>query len=261
MKKILLTGITLGLFGIASAAEYNNYADAFNAGSNAHKAKNYQTMRSAFEQAKKLAKTDGEKWNALFFEIKALREMKKWDDSLKLLDDYLAEKNPERFKFAMIFVKGLVFNSKGDPAKGAALIEEALKCPELFGYMKEQAQNILINYYYQQKDYDKCAARAETVISEGKSGKPAVDSARFFLAQCRYDQKKYEECRKLVKEFTPIVEAASLKSRMAYLQAQLHRLNSEYEDAIRQFELSIKYEPNGWRAADAKRFIKKLQEQ
>jgi tetratricopeptide (TPR) repeat protein len=216
-------------------------------------------MRSAYIQAQKLAESDYQKWDSLFFEIKALREMKNWDDALKLIDAYLAGDNAANLKAGMIFVKGLIFNSKGDTDKGAELIEEALKCPELFGYMKEQAYFVLMNHFYQKRNLDKCIEYAKKAIADTTLNKTVITSAKFYNTQCTLDQAKYEEAQKLITEYAPDMQSDYYKARFAYIQALIHARNTEYEDAIKQFELVIKHEPKGWRAVQAAKQIKRLQ--
>lgn len=261
MKKILLSGIVLGLLGTVSAAEYASYSDATKAGAAAFKAKDFKTMRSAYIQAQKLAESDYQKWDSLFFEIKALREMKNWDDALKLIDAYLAGDNAANLKAGMTFVKGLIFNSKGDSAKGTELIEEALKCPDLYDYMKEQAYRIVMGDLYQKRNLDKCIEYAQKALAEQKLHKSAIDSAKFYLTQSKFDQAKYEEAQKLITEYAPDMQSDYYKARFAYIQAFIHARNTEYEDAIKQFELVIKHEPKGWRAVQAAKQIKRLQNQ
>lgn len=259
MNKYLLSGVAICTFGFAAiAADYSSYAEAADAGAAAYKAKNYEAMRSAYAQAKKLAGSEGQKWNSVFFEVRACREMKKWDDSLKLLDEYLAGNPPENLKAAATFVKGLVFNSKGDSAKGAALLEESLACSELFGYMKEQANFIVMQHYYQKREFDKCIDMAEKIIADTKNPKSSIENARFYIVQSKLDQKKYEDCEKLVKEYAPLVEMPSIKARMTYIQAFLHLQKGENEEAVKCFEECIKNEPNGWRATNAKKQITRI---
>ena len=257
MKKLIFAGVAGIMFGSLAvcAAEFSTYQEAEKAGKAAFKAKNYPVMRESFAQAKKLAKQDGTKWDALYQEVRACREMKQWDDAIKLLDEYLAGKVQDRYKGAAIFVKGLVYKSKGEMAKGTALLEDSLSYSGLMNYMKNQAAAEVLNYYYRQKMYDECISRAEKIIADGKAGKAVIESARFYIVQSKYDQKKFEECEKLLKEYTQLVESDPVKSRMAYVQALLHRDRKEVQEAIKYFELTIKYEPNSWRVPSAKKYI------
>ena len=262
MNKLLISGIALCAFAsTAFATAYSSYAEAFAAGIAAQKAKNFETMRTAFAAAKNLTDADSQKWSCLFHEVKACREMKKWDESLKLIDGYLAENPQESYKAAMIFVKGLVFNSMGDTDKGTALLEEAIASKELFGYMREQANFIVVHSYYQKKNLDKCIASAERILADTASPKSSIENARFYIAQCKLDQKKYDECEKFVKENASKVEAPGIKSRFAYIQASLHLQKQEYESAAKCFEEVLKLEPNGWRAINAKKQIEKIKNQ
>ena len=260
MKKFLLSTVILCLAGIVCAAEYSSYQEAVKAGEAALKAKNYEAMHSAFVQAKKFANSDFTKWNATFFEVKALREMKKFDDSIKQLDEYLAGENPENLKAAMNFVKGLVLNSKNEKAQGTELIEKALSCNELFQYMKDQSYSILMNYYYSNKNFEKCAECAKKAIADQKSLKEVHDTARFYYVQSLFDQQNFDECEKYLKEYTPLALSNGNKARMAYIYGCLLKNSEEFEEATKQFELAIKYEPNGWRSINAKKFIKAMQD-
>ncbi len=259
MNKILLSGIAIFALGsVAFAADYSSYSEAAEAGAAAYKAKKFEDMRSAYAQAKKFATSDHQKWHSATFEIRACREMKKWDDALKLADEYLAGNPPENLKAATIFVKGLIFNSKGDHDKGTLLLEEALACSDLFGYIKEQAMFIVMQHYYTKQEFDKCIDRATKIIADKASPKSSVEYARFYIAQCKLDQKKYEECEKVVKEYAPLVEMPSIKARMTYIQAFLHLQKGENEEAVKCFEECIKNEPNGWRATNAKKQITRI---
>jgi tetratricopeptide (TPR) repeat protein len=178
--------------------------------------------------------------------------------------EYVSSPNFVEFDFSLINYLDASQTEVGNPYKylptvGAELLEEALKCPELFGYMKEQAYFVLMNHFYQKRNLDKCIEYAKKAIADTTLNKNVTTSAKFYNTQCTLDQAKYEEAQKLITEYAPDMQSDYYKARFAYIQALIHARNTEYEDAIKQFELVIKHEPKGWRAVQATKQIKRLQ--
>ena len=235
-----------------SAQEFASFADMQKAGQAAEKAKDYEKMRVIYGAWYKKATSDYQKWVCVFGETKALRQMEKYDDALKIIDDFIATK-PNASDWAMsLFVKGLVFLSKGDINTSIKFLEESLAMQKLPGYAIEQAYRRLAELYYRTKQYDKCIDASKKVLDNPKWYR---EETYYWYASSLFDLGKNDDCEKILKDALPVVKQKMLRQQIVYFYAQLLLKQDNEDDAVKYLKETVELIPKSWRADAAKKIL------
>lgn len=260
-KKILFFSVAVLFTAVASAStEFATFQEAHKVGAAAAQAKDFAKMQAVYAAWRPKAVTDYQKWVCAFNESKALREMKKYDEALKVVDAYLNPPPPAANKAGMLFVKGLIFIAKNEPAKALPLFDEALKISE-FKVYDSMYQQCYSNYIFQSfllKEYEKCIAVADSACKNGVTG-VFRENALVYKAEALFALKKYDECGKLLKEALPELKNKYLLHIANYCYAQVLLQGDNEDDAIKYLQETIKNSPNGWRAKAAKKTLQELE--
>ena len=257
MKKMF---VIAGVFAFAFCAfsqEFATFSDAHKAGMAAYKAKDYAKMQEIYANWNKKASSDYQKWCCFYFESRAFREMKKWDDALKVADAYISSNPVENNKFEALFVKGLIYIGKGDDASAIPCFEEAIKSGKLLASSRLQAYRNLIYASYRQRKFDLCADACRQLLAGAKGYD--LEFAYNFGTTALCDAKKFSECEQMSKEGLAIVKNPEFRATLLYNYAQSLLSRNEEDEAMKYLQECVKLAPNTWRAKTAKKLLQDLE--
>ena len=255
MSKFFAICIAVAAFSVG-AQEFASFQEMNNAGVAADKAKDYEKMRSIYSAWYKKAGSDYQKWCCVVGEVRALRSMKKYDDAIKVIDDFIAAKPTATHRAMVIFLKGIVLDEKEDDAAAILMFEEALKEPSIYSYAKEQSHHKLMTLQFTAKQYDKSIEHAKILLAD----KSVIrETAYFYYAQSLFEQKKFAEAEKVAKEGLGVAKDKYVKHQLAYIYANLLLEQDKEDDAVKYFKEVIELHPKGWRSINAKKILEEFE--
>ena len=259
MKKLFVfAGVAMFALSAFTAPEFANFLDMKKAGEAAQKAREFEKMREIYASWRPKATSTYQKYTCFFGESRALREMKKFDEAMKVTDDYIASNPPSIDKSSALLVKGVIFTAQNKISESIPAFESVLKEKEMHGYVKDQTYSNLIYNYWYTKQFDKCVELANTVISAGNG--PVVEHAYMWASMSLFDGKKFAECEKLSKAaLDVVVKNKSYRAKIAFNYAKCLLERDEEDEPVKYLQECIKLEPNSWRANEAKKLLQELE--
>lgn len=243
-----------------SGAELNSFPEVQKAGMAAYNAKEYDKACEIFKAWTPKAATGYQKWFCFFWQTKSLRNLKKYDDALKVCDAYIKSDPVVQDKAGANFICALIYVSKNESGKAVPFLEEAINCPEFktkYAEMHRQACDTLVAQLYFLRNYDKCVAAADKVI-------PAIpaelqEQAKVYRALALFDLKKFSESEKAVKELLPTLKNNYNKHMISYIYGQILLKADNEDEAVKYLQETIKLNPKGWRSNAAKKLLLDLE--
>ena len=258
MKKVFVfAGAAIFALTALAAPEFASFQEMKKAGEEAQKAKNFEKMREIYASWRSKASSTYQKYTCFFGESRALREMKKFDEAMKVTDDYIATNPPSIDKSAALLVKGVILTAQNKMAESIPVFEAVLKEKDMHGYIREQAIGNLIYSYWYTKQYEKCAEFAQTAAASEKGSYKEL--AYFWAVMSLYELKKYEECEKLAKTALSEVKNKSYRAKIAFACAQCMLQRDEEDEPIKYLQECVKLEPESWRGKKAKAQLQELE--
>lgn len=258
MKKLFcFAGAAVFAMTAFSAPEFANFQEMKKAGEAAQKAKEFEKMREIYASWRPKASSDYQKYTCFFGESRALREMKKFDEAMKVTDDYIATNPPSIDKSAALLVKGVILTAQNKMAESVPVFESVLKEKEMHGYIREQAKSNLVYSYWVIKQYEKCAEFAQLIVASEKGA--CQEHAYFWTVMSLYELKKYAECEKLAKTAYSVVKNNSYRAKIAFTCAQCMLERDEEDEPIKYLQECVKLEPESWRGKKAKAQLQELE--
>ena len=257
-KSLLFAGAVSLMFSAVAAPEFADYSSMNKAGIEAQKAKEFEKMFEIYSSWAPKATSDFQKYNCFFGASRALREMKKFDEAMKLTDEYIASNPPSIHKSAALLVKGVIHVAKNENDKALVAFEDVLKEAEMHDYVKYQALGHVMYQYFSVQNYERCVEAADKLIAtEGKLGN--IEHAYYYATTALLDGKKFAECEKRSKDALAIVKNPAYKARISYSYAQCLLQREEEDEAVKYLQECVKLEPNSWRARNAKKTLQELE--
>ena len=259
MKKLLLfAGVVSLALSTVAAPEFADFASMSKAGAAAQNAKEYEKMYEIYSSWVPKASSDYQKYVCFFGVSRALREMKKFDDALKVTEEYIVANPPSVHKSAALLVKGVIYVAKNENDKALAAFEDVLKEKEKHDYVIYQALGHVMHLSFVGKNFDRCVEAANQLIaSGGKWGN--IEHAYYYATTALLDGKKIAECEKLSKDALAVVKGSAYKARISYNYAQCLLQREEEDEAIKYLQECVKLEPKSWRANNARKTLQELE--
>lgn len=192
IRNILLVAFMMFTAAALTAAE--TYKEAYDGGMKEYKAKKYKEASVALGEAAKLAKTPGEKYNAMCYQGYSLRNLRQHAEAAKVFDD-------------LVKVEGL---SAGQ---------------------KDNAFSQYLHSVYYDRKYDDVISIAEKTIADDKASNGMKSIAAYLACLTTNNQRKYDDKIKWAKKLQELNSKGIWYNRGFIYQAQALRAQKKYKEA------------------------------